>query len=169
MLNDIEAQPLKHHLALSVKRLPSNLGFMEVWLSQGVGNEQRFLEIFKTRVKDIFMQVRHSQLETSSRARFYNTFASFRYQNYLDVVEIDKYRTSISKLRLSSQRLEVEVGRWVKPNKRPYDNWKCKICDCLEDEFHFVLECSLYVENRKEYILETTQHVEIHRTSMYRQ
>ena len=53
MLNDIEAQPLKHHLALSLKRLLSNLGFMEVWLSQGVGNEQRFLEIFKTRVKDI--------------------------------------------------------------------------------------------------------------------
>ena len=63
MLNDIEARPLKHKWALIVKRLLSNAGFMEVWLSQGVINEHRVLEIFRTRVKDIFMQDWHSRLD----------------------------------------------------------------------------------------------------------
>ena len=152
MLNDLETQPLKLNWALSVKELLCKLGFMQAWLSQGVGNEQRFVEMFKTRVKDIFMQDWHARLETSTRARFYNIFANFRYQNYLDDINVERFRTSLSKLRLSSHRLEVETGRWAKPNKIPYEHRKCKICDTLEDEFHFVFECALYVEIRQKYI-----------------
>ena len=125
---------------------------MQAWLFQGVGNEHRFIEMFKTRVKDIFMQDWHARLETSIRARFYNTFANFRYQNYLDDINVERYRTSLSKLRLPSHRLEVEAGRWAKPNKIPYENRKCKICDNLEDKFHFVFDCALYVEIRQKYI-----------------
>ena len=55
ILNDLETQPLKLNWALSVKELLCKLGFMQAWLFQGVGNEQRFVEMFKTRVKDIFM------------------------------------------------------------------------------------------------------------------
>ena len=33
----------------------------------------------------------------------------------------------------------MEAGRWAKPNKILYENRKCKICDTLEDEFHFVI------------------------------
>ena len=58
----------------------------------------------------------------------------------------ERFRTSLSKLRLSSHRLEEETGRWAKPNKIPYEHRKCKICDTLEDEFHFVFECALYVD-----------------------
>ena len=36
------------------------------------------------------------------------------------------------------------MGRWAKPNKILYDNRKCRVCDVLEDEFHFVIICSLY-------------------------
>ena len=46
----------------------------------------------------------------------------------------------------------MEVGRWAKPIKIPSKNRKCKICDTLEDEIHFVLECALYVEIRQKYI-----------------
>ena len=53
MLNDIVKQPLKQNWALSVKNLLSRLGFMDVWVAQGVGNKEAFLEIFKLRVKDI--------------------------------------------------------------------------------------------------------------------
>ena len=58
----------------------------------------------------------------------------------------------IGEFTLSSHRLEVETGRWAKPNKIPYKNRKCKICGTLEDEFHFVFECALYVEIRQKYI-----------------
>ena len=77
---------------------------------------------------------------------------SFKYQKYLDFLNIVKYRKCLSRLRLSSHRLEVEVGRWVKPNKIPYENRKCKICNVFKDKFHFLLECPLYDNLRKVYI-----------------
>ena len=64
----------------------------------------------------------------------------------MDDINVERFRTSLSKLRLSSHRLEVEAGRWAKPIEIPYENRKCKIRDTSEDEFHFVFECALYVE-----------------------
>ncbi|MCG8047978.1 MAG: reverse transcriptase family protein, partial [Candidatus Thiodiazotropha endolucinida] len=73
MLNDIEIQPLKQNWVSSVKDMLSRLGFMEVWLAQGVRNSETFLKAFKLRLKDIFVQDWHSRLETSTRARCYIT------------------------------------------------------------------------------------------------
>ena len=58
MLNDIEKEPLKHSLALPVKQLLSRLGFMDVCVLQDVGklNVKLFIDIFKLRLNDIFMQ-----------------------------------------------------------------------------------------------------------------
>ena len=51
----------------------------------------------------------------------------------------------VSKLRMSSHRLEVKAGRWVKPNRIPLIERKgVFFCDVLEDEYHFVLECPAY-------------------------
>ena len=152
MLNDITLQPLKQNWASCVKNLLSRLGFLHVWETQGVGNENAFLKIFKQRITDNFTSNWHSRLENSTRARSYLTFANFQYQKYLDILSIVKYRKSFSRLRLSSHRLAVEVGRWTKPNKTPYERGKCKNCNVLEDEFHFLFECSLYTDLRKMYI-----------------
>ena len=110
-VNDLETKPLKLNLVLSVKHVWCKLGFMQAWTFQEVGNEQRFVDLFKTRVEDIFMHDWHARFESSTRARLNNTFANFRYQNYLDDIKVERFRTSLSKLRLSSHRLEVEVGR----------------------------------------------------------
>ena len=53
---------------------------------------------------------------------------------------------------MSSHRLEIEVGRWARPNRIPLDQRNCRACNKLEDEFHFLLECRLYNEIRKKYI-----------------
>ena len=42
---------------------------LNVWVAQGVGNKEAFLEIFKLRVKYIFIQDWHSRLDNSTRAR----------------------------------------------------------------------------------------------------
>ena len=123
-----------------------------VALAQGVGNITNFLTVFKIRVKDIFIQDWHSRLENLSRARFYSTFAYFKYQHYLDCITLEKFRKKMSRYRVWSHRLEIEAGRWTKPNKTPLENRKCKQCNTLEDEYHFVLECVLYKELRKLYI-----------------
>ena len=127
-LNDLTLQPSKQNWASCVKDLLSRLGFLEVWEAQGVGNANAFMNIFKQRIKDVFTQQWHARLENSTRARCYLTFATFKYQQYLDNLNIVKYRKSLSRLRLSSHRLEVEVGRWAKPNKIPYEDRKCQVC-----------------------------------------
>ena len=83
------------------------------------------------------------------KLRFYINVAKFQFQKYLGLIKIEKYRKSLCKLRLFSHRLEVETGRWTKPNKILLDYRKCMICNVLEDEFHFVLECCLYKDLRK--------------------
>ena len=55
----------------------------------------KMLNIFKQRVRDVFTQTWHSRLENSTRARCFLTFADFKYQEYLDVLNIMKYRKSL--------------------------------------------------------------------------
>ena len=152
MLNGMEINPNKQNWALMVKHLLSRLGFLEVWNAQGIGNIRNFLSIFKLRVKDVYVQDWHSRLENSTRARFYINVAKFQYQQYLDILKVEKYRNSLCKIRVSAHRLEVETGRWTKPNKTPLDDRICLICGVLEDEFHFIIECPLYNDLRNIYI-----------------
>ena len=53
---------------------------------------------------------------------------------------------AVSKLRMSSQRLAIESGRWTGPARIPVDERKCTHCELLEDEYHFILECNIYAE-----------------------
>ena len=80
------------------------------------------------------------------------TFANFKCQDYLDCLKVDTFRKCFSRYRVSSHRLEIETGRWTRPNKTPLENRKYKQCNILEDELHFVLDCVLYKELRKKYI-----------------
>lgn len=152
MLHDLEFQPNKVNWASLVRNLLSSLGYYEVWLNQGVGNVNAFLSCFRQRLNDTFIQGWHERLHNSSRARFYNSFASFQLQPYLENINILKYSRALSKLRMSSHRLEIECGRWVRPNPIPIDERKCSLCEILEDEYHFVIECPLYQELRQQYI-----------------
>jgi len=52
----------------------------------------------------------------------------------------------LTKIRVSSHRLTIETGRWEKPNVIPRNERVCKECNTVEDEYHCVCECSLYVD-----------------------
>ena len=60
---------------------------------------------------------------------------------YLDNIKIKKYRFALTKFRLSSHQLEIETGKGKQPVKIPISDCKCKLCNTIEDEFHFLLEC----------------------------
>ena len=133
-----------------VRTLLSTHGFYEVWLNQGVGDIKLFINVFKRRVDDNFIQKWSTELNDSSRALFYRQFSLFEFAKYLDIINITKYRVAFTRLRLSSHRLEVECGRWRKPVSVPFQDRKCKQCNTLEDEYHFL--CKNYTELRKTYI-----------------
>lgn len=136
----------------SLKQLLLTLGFGEAWYYQSVGNKNIFLTLAKQRIRDQFLQNWNSRLHDSSRAIFYRNIATFMFQPYLDIINIAKNRINLTRIRVSSHRLHIETGRWKKPIATPINERKCSICDKLEDEFHFVLECKMYESIRKEFI-----------------
>ena len=47
-----------------------------------------------------------------------------------------------------SHRLAIETERWVKPISRPICERVCFLCNLIEDEFHFILECNIHTDLR---------------------
>ena len=129
------------------------LGFYEAWYNQSVGNEALFLSSLKQRLKDIFIQEWHTRLQETSRAIFYRNFTNFGYKPYLDLLVSDIFRHSLTRLRTSSHRLEVEVGRWAR-SERALLSIDCapRVLNVLEDEYHFVIICQRYNDLRRKYI-----------------
>ena len=103
-----------------------------------MGNSKAFLKTFKQRLSDNFQQNWHERLSNSTRASFYINISSFNLQPYLNSVNLKQFRQALTKLRLSSHRLEIEAGRWTKPLITPREDRICKQCNILEDEFHFL-------------------------------
>ena len=149
MIDDLDNSPEKLSWAKLVKTVLETLGFGHVWLSQGVGDVNMFLAVFKRRLTDNFIQDWNEDIEKSSRANTYRFLADFSFKCYLDFVTVRKFRYAFTRLRVASHRLEIEAGRWHKPNKIPVEDRKCFICNRLENEYHFILECPLYEEIRK--------------------
>ena len=152
MLNDMHLHPNKSSWASNLKHLLESLGLNYAWLNQGVGNAELFLQLCKQRLNDNFVQTWSAEMQTSTRADSYRIFADFGFKTYLKIINVQKFRQDLTRLRTSSHRLEIETGRWHKPQIIPRNERKCQICNMLEDEFHFLLECSLYMDLRKKYI-----------------
>ena len=58
----------------------------------------------------------------------------------------------MSRIRMSLYRLQIEAGRWYRSQSIQLNERKCIICNNVEDEFHFILECTNYNEIRRKYI-----------------
>ena len=68
------------------------------------------------------------------------------------IVKVEKFRFVLSRIRMSSHKLHIEAGRWHKPQSISLNERKCLNCNNIEDEFHFILECTRYNEIRRKYI-----------------
>ena len=152
MLRDMDLKPNSVNWASLIKHLLMSLGFYDVWLAQGVEDYNVFILALKQRLSDNFIQNWHSRLESSSRATFYSSVAIFQLQPYLEKINVVKFQKAVSRLRVASHRLEIEAGRWARPNRIPINDRICRVCNVLEDEYHFVIECRLYEELRNKHI-----------------
>ena len=82
--------------------------------------------------------------------RTYSLFKfEFELEPYLYHIKNPKYRHSFARFRSSSHPLEIEKGRHTNPII-PLENRICTICNVIEDELHFLINCSLYNEKKKE-------------------
>ena len=91
-----------------------------------------------------------------NKLRTYNCFKqAFEYESYLDFETNFYLRSNITKLRISSHKLEIELGRYTNSNGlNPPQNRICKQCNLeTEDEEHIILRCPMYTSVRNKYLL----------------
>lgn len=106
----------------------------------------------KQNVTDNLIQNWNERLQASSRARTYSIFNEFPYKGYFDVVKIEKIHFVMSRIRMSSHRLQIEAGCWHRPQSIPDNERKCIVSNNIEDKFHFIIECTKYNKIRRKYI-----------------
>ena len=129
-----------------IKSLLENCGFGYIWQQQAVANERKFLKVFKQRLMDMSMQEWSAQVNLTSDGRLFKHIKlSFQFESYLDITNKAR-RVATTRIRLSSHIFNVERGRWsnIVRNER-----KCIVCDCIEDEFHCLVECPRFNNERR--------------------
>ena len=137
-----------------VQTLLYKRGFGYVWLNQHVADKKQFLAIFEQRCKDAYVQECFSDIANSNRCRLYREIKdTHQIEPYLTSIISCNLRTSFTKLRLSSHRLMVERGRWMKPKVEFVDR-KCTLCDVgdIEDEYHILMRCAILRTLRQKYV-----------------
>ena len=91
-----------------------------------------------------------SQSEKTMDIRYKN-LTELKYNNTLyNSMTNDKYRKAISRWRLSSHKLYIEIGRYKIPKIDRYERLCC-ICDILEDEYHVLFVCRAHRIIRENY------------------
>jgi len=77
--------------------------------------------------------------------------ASFGCEKYLKLIRNFQLRRSICKFRVSSHHLQIELGRY---QGIPRHQRLCQQCSSgeVEDEIHFLFNCSKYEPDRKELV-----------------
>ena len=95
-----------------------------------------------------------SKGDFGNRLRNYRLYKnSFRKEEYLTSISYKPYRSCLSKLRLSAHKLRIETGRYVKKEEKlPPSERICKFCSIrqCEDEYHLIMKCSLYENERNQ-------------------
>ena len=106
--NDIEVFPNQKHWASLLREIISSLDFFDLWIFQGVGNKQLFLNLA---IKlDNFQQKWTAELRMLTRALFYSEISTnIDFKAYLNVVNISKHRIALSRLCTSSHHLAIET------------------------------------------------------------
>ena len=137
-----------------VTQIRNNLyrnGFGYVWEQQRVDNTSYFLNLYVHRLKDQYLQLWRAECSQNSKLYAYIQFKhNFEVEKYLLVVDILKFRRSLSAFRTSSHQLMIEKGRHI---NLPKECRYCIFCDNnLETEYHFLLICQRYRFLTEKYI-----------------
>ena len=131
-----------------VKDLLNKCGLGMYWLSQCVGNVNVFLSIFEQRLNDMYLQDWREEVDNTSSLRLFKHIKNnIEFEQYLHIINNEQLRVAITKIRLSSHMFLVERGRW---NTRKLDSSQrvCDLCKVLEDEFHCLIICPRFVNER---------------------
>ena len=124
-------------------------GFGHVWENQGVQDVTKFLNEFKQRLIDCFVQGWHSEITSNDRYMFYSSLKEIpTLSPYLIELKHWTLRKVLTRLRLGVSGLQTHRYRYSKNV-----SLDCPFCKhTQESEVHFMLICPMYTELREKYI-----------------
>ena len=109
-----------------------------------LANEKRVLKLFKKNIKELFTSWWENLRNNKTKLDFYYKHKKyFRYESYLDNIP-KNIRSYVTRLRVSSHNLPVEVLRYNKKKEKiDRENRLCHICNMNQtgDEEHYLMQC----------------------------
>ena len=133
-------------------------GFGYVWLQKDFDQNIFYQEPHNLRrIKDCTIQNYFSVLKKQSKMRTY-IYCKYEFSMGPYVTKLHfKARQQMRKLRLSDHSLKIERGRYHRPSFKPEDR-TCMFCpQKIENEFHFLTECTVYSDERQNLVNSLTR------------
>ena len=144
-----------------------NQGF-QTWISKACDLAHRYnidlneasnqkIDCFKLacmeRIKSSFIYEWHISIN-EGRSTILNTYSPYKFQfdpeKYFDHISNPKHHVALSKLRASSNDLEIERGRYTR-SILSADKRLCPVCQVIDNEIHFVTKCCINENLRTEF------------------
>ena len=109
--------------------------------------------VLRKKFQTSFLEEWDVKTSSTSKLSFYRLYKqNHKLENYIVLVNNRRHRSALAKLTCSTHRLKKEIGRYSRVyseetnrhEQMPREKRTCDTCkDKVEDEHHFLLECSL--------------------------
>ena len=132
-----------------LKRILKDIGLPELW-DTGVEdmNVKSFIKHAEDELMDKYVVHWSKELESQNKLRTYRLFKNeYKVDNYVTMNLTKSCRSRLAKLRSGTLPLRIETGRF---ERLDVSERLCKFCpdNCVESEYHFIFECSKYLNLR---------------------
>ena len=128
-----------------IKNILRGLGMTHVWDNHSTFSADRLKRAVLVKLQDRFSQFwQKSKEENQSRMAFYTSVThgqTYRTEPYLLVCTKLEHRKALCRLRISAHELQIERGRYANIAR---EDRKCRTCGVVEDELHFLNDCTRY-------------------------
>jgi hypothetical protein len=133
-----------------IKNIFKLINKLDVWDKPLLFSKSKISSCILSSLHDIYNELWVNKINNHSpKLRTYCKFKhSFMLENYVSILKRSK-RSTFCKLRVSAHRLKIEMDRYKHP-RIPPEQRLCILCNHneVEDEFHFMMRCSLYDDIR---------------------
>jgi len=150
LANSVLLHTLPHNsLICNLFQVLNELDMLKSFLSVNVLEDiNNFSARLQTKLQEYYINIYRKNIqETKSRLDVYksinhlNTKEIYKKEHYLTLIKTPKWRSAITKLRISAHQLPIEAGRF---NNTPRHLRLCQLCNSgsVGDEMHALFNCS---------------------------
>ena len=116
-------------------------------------NDRTSPQTLKSKLQTKFINAWEERIMQSKKLRTYTKFKThYRMEPYLLHLKDRHKRAQVCRIRVSAHTLAIEKGRYKRNNEDTFILRNCKFCqNHIEDEQHFLINCSKYVSHREKF------------------